>query len=131
MEFFITYDASWEAKIDKVLNALDETRYKAVFQKRKYGDVIDGIAIVLMCRNTNLKFKQRIRYSRIQKTIYMDLMLNLDQFILIEQKERTRIVADKLIKEVPVIIAKYKLKDFDLSKFKVDLNKCFGKLIKA
>ncbi|MDB4904018.1 MAG: hypothetical protein JWQ63_3299 [Mucilaginibacter sp.] len=78
MRVFITCDANWEAKIDKVLNILSETGYKAVFERRDYGTTIDGIGIVLMCRDPSLKFKQRIRYSRKDRTIYMDIMLNFN-----------------------------------------------------
>ncbi len=131
MEFFITCDANWEAKIDKVLDAFHKTGYERFFEKRNYSSSLDGIVIVLMCRSTYLKFKQRIRFVRTDRKIYMDIMLNFDQLILVDQEARVKIVAEKVIEEVPLIIAKYKLKDFDLSKFKVDIKRMFNKSFKG
>jgi hypothetical protein len=128
MRFFITYDANWEAKIDKVLEALNETSYKSIFEKGDYGTSLDGITVVLMCRDPHLNFKQRIRYSKKEKKIYIDIMLDFFQFIQIEQKERDKIVAEKLIAEIQPIIAKYKFEDFNLAKFEKDLVKCMKKI---
>ena len=59
----------------------------------------------------------------------MDIMLDMNQFMNIEQNERDKIVAHKLISEVPTIIAKYKLKDFDIAKFQKDFEKICGKIL--
>ena len=129
MRFLLTYDANWEAKIDVVLTRLGETGFKTMFEKKNYGASVEVIGIVLMCRNPSLNFKQRIRYVKAEKELYLDIMLDFYQFEKIEQTERNKIVAEKLIKEVPIIIAKYKFKDFDLPKFEADLTKCFKKVL--
>ncbi|GEM66318.1 hypothetical protein SF1_43000 [Sphingobacterium faecium NBRC 15299] len=59
----------------------------------------------------------------------MDIMLDLNQFLKIEQKEREKIVVEKLINEVPVIIRKYRLEDFDILKFESDLKKWMIKIL--
>ena len=128
MEIGITCDANWEVKIDKVLDALSDTNYDRFFQKKYYGDSINEIFIVLMCRDSELNFKQRIRQSKKEKILYMDLMLDFDEFMKINQKQRNKITADKIINEVPPIIKKYKFKDFDLEKFEIDLEKVFRKV---
>jgi len=129
MDLFITCDANWEARINKVLYALQDTGCQAFFAKRNYGDPINGIRIVLMCRYPYLKFKQRIRFYKKDGWLYLDLMLDINQFESIDQNERNKIVAKKFIDEVPAIIAKYKFKGFDLQRFTIDLSKFMKKLI--
>lgn len=73
--------------------------------------------------------KQRIRLSKKEKTIYMDIMLDLNQFLKVEQKEREKVVVEKLINEVPAIIRKYRLEDFDILKFESDLKKWMIKIL--
>ena len=56
-------------------------------------------------------------------------MLDLPHFMEITQKEREKIIVGKLILEIPPIIAKYKLEDFDLVKFKTDLKNWMSKIL--
>ncbi|WP_316810331.1 hypothetical protein [Pedobacter heparinus] len=128
MKLNILCDADWEAKIDAVLFALNNLGYRRFFNEKNYGCSVEGIIIVLMCQEPALNLKQRIRHSKKEKSIYLDIMLDLLLFKQIDQEERNRIVAGKIIKEVPSIIEKYKLQDFDVIEFTTDLKKMFGKL---
>jgi hypothetical protein len=116
----ILCDIAEETKVDKVMRAIYDTGYRHFFDEHIYGDTVHGICIILMCRDPYLKFKQRIRFSKKEKKLYMDIMLDYNQFIDVDQLVRNTIVAKKLIIEVPQIIAKYKFKDFNLSKFELD-----------
>ncbi|HTB99705.1 MAG TPA: hypothetical protein VK705_03390 [Ferruginibacter sp.] len=129
MEFFITSDSWWETKVDKVVSTLYHLGYDRFFDKRNYGNSVNKIAIILMCREPHLKFKQRIRYLNEEKILYIDIMLDFYQFMDVEQKIRERQVAEKLISEVPPIIAKYKFPDFDLPKFEKDFKKFMSQLL--
>ena len=130
MRFFITCDSFWEAKVEKVINLLDNTGFERYFSEQDYGCSLEGITVVLMCQNPNLNLKQRIRLSKKEKKIYIDIMLDLNYFLTLSQKERERIIVEKLISEIPPIIAKYKLKDFNLAKFETDLKIWMSKILK-
>lgn len=128
MILFITSDTSWEARIEKVLDKLQDSGVKSYFEKKNYGESLKGINIILMCRNPDLKFKQRIRFIKKEKELYIDIMLDLNQFKQIDLKEKEKIIADKFTDEIPAIVAKYKFEDFDFSRFKSDLLMCMNKL---
>lgn len=128
MRFNILSDTDWDSKVDKVLDTLTDFEYRRYFEEKNYGDSLEGITIVFMCRNPEYNFKQRIRYSKKEKKIYLDIMLDLNQFRQIEQGERERIVAQRLVAEIPPIIAKYKFPDFDLTKFETDIRKLLKKI---
>ena len=127
--FNILADFYWEAHIDKVLDALSDKGYRRYFSEQDYGSSLEGITVVLMCQDSNLNLKQRVRQSKKEKKIYLDIMLDLNQFLTISQKERERIIVEKLISEIPPIVAKYKLDDFNLSKFEADLQNWMSKIL--
>ena len=129
MRFFITCDSFWEAQVDKVINCIDDTGYEGYFSEQDYGNSLNGITVVLMCQDPNLNLKQRIRFSKKEKNLYLDIMLNLPHFLEILQKEREEIIVDKIITEVPQVIAKYKFKDFELVRFEKDLKKWMREIL--
>ncbi|WP_031457238.1 hypothetical protein, partial [Flavobacterium chungangense] len=107
MDFGITADSWWETKVSDTLSLIPQREFKDFFYLKDYGTDLNDIFIVLMCRHTEYNFKQRIRFIKKEKALYMDIMLDFDLFLKITQEERNRIVFEKLIKEVPEIIAKY------------------------
>ena len=126
MRVNILCDADWEAKIDKVLDYFSNLGYRRFFEERSYGSVLEGVTIVLMCQDPMLNLKQRIRHSKKERKIYLDIMLDLLQMKSIDQQQRNKIIADKIINEVPPILSKHKLDDFELAKFEADLNEVFN-----
>ena len=79
----------------------------------------------MMCRDPIWNFKQRIRFVKKENCLYMDLMLDLDVMSRAEPETRKRIVGEKIVTEVPRIVAKKKFKDFDLLRFSADLREWF------
>ena len=74
-----------------------------------------------MCRDPRLNFKQRIRMDRKELILYMDLMLSSPEMAAATKAKRQHMLAEKLYNEVPQIVRKYKLKDFDTERFVSDL----------
>ena len=128
MRFNLLSDADWDSRVDKVLSSLSDLGYRQFFEKKDYGSTLSGITVIFMCRNPEYKFKQRIKHSKKESRLYMDIMLDLNQFKEIDQKEREMIIGERLISEVPQIVAKYKFEDFDLPKFKSDLKRFLKKI---
>ena len=124
MRFGIIYDANYETKIDQVTDSFPTRELEDWLYFKNYGEDLESICIVLMCRNPEYNFKQRIRMDRKNKTLYIDLMLDYNYFVSdITQKERINVVVEKLFDEVPKIVPKYKLKDFKSELFFSDLHK--------
>ena len=120
MDFGITCDINWESKVDDVLGLIPHRDFKDFFYLKNYGSDINRIVIGLMCHEKECNLKRRIRYAKKEKLFSLDIMLDFELFVKITQQERNEIVFDKLIKEVPEMIAKYKFKDFDLPSFTHD-----------
>ena len=118
MRFSLTSDANWESKIEHAVRPLD---LEAFFELREYGLGLSNISVVLMCRDPDLKFRQRIRYSQADSHISMDVMLSLPELVAATHSERRRIIAAALANEVPRIIVERRVKNFDVSSFVSDL----------
>jgi hypothetical protein len=124
MKIGFTADSNIESGLSEVLYSFG-TRLEDDFVQKSYGDSRLEIFVVLMCRDPRWNFKQRIRFDRKDNCLYMDLMLDLPTMTQADFEGRKRIVAEKIVSEVPAIIAKYKMKDFDLARFSSDLKSWF------
>jgi len=126
MDFFISCDANWEVRLDIILDALLELGYREHFGQKEYGSGLMGIAIILMCRNPDLNFKRRMRLSKKDKTLYMDIMLDFPEMMHLDGNAKKKKALDLLIKEVPEALDKYNIIAFDKAKFLEDFHCLFG-----
>ncbi len=55
----------------------------------------------------------------------MDIMFDLQQFRTLQQEERERLVAAKIMTELPPVLKKYKFESFDAACFEADLGNWF------
>ncbi|MCZ2390838.1 MAG: hypothetical protein LC113_07140 [Acidobacteria bacterium] len=131
MKLFVTSDADKETGLSELIYEINRSPMDDFFVNRFYDDSGVEMAIVLMCRGPQWSFKQRIRFVRKENCLYMDIMLDLDVMSRADLKARKRIVGEKIVNEIPQIIAKYKakgkygFKDFDLLRFSSDLREWF------
>lgn len=125
MRFAILGDSHWEARLDEISEALADGKFREFFEDRFYDDSGLKISVILMCRDPRLEFKRRIRYSRSENKLYMDVMLDFNEMKQASSVNRKRIVAEKVMTDVPQTVAKYKFKNFDLKRFSQDLLEWF------
>ncbi|ATQ78264.1 hypothetical protein CR152_29965 [Massilia violaceinigra] len=128
MRLNIVSDANWESRVDLVLNWLSSTSYRQFFSDQDYGDGLCGVSVVLICRDPILKFKRRIRLSKKEKKLYMDIMLPLEGFVNAEAVSRKTMVIDSLLVEVPKIVGEYSIPAFSAERFLVDFAEVFSNL---
>ena len=116
----ITSDANSESGVGEVVDEISgPTRQN--FVARDYGVGLLGIVIVFMCRDSELNFKRRLRFVRKEKTIYMDVMLELGQMTRLGHPQRMQVIVDRLMDEVPLIVNKYNIAEFNYYSFELDL----------
>ena len=87
---------------------------------KDYGVGLLGVVIVLMCQDPNLSLKKRVSFAKKEKKVYLDIMLDLDQMKQASPEVRKRIVTDRLAEEVPGVLHKYAIPDFDEARFLAD-----------
>ena len=123
MDIFISCDAWWETGVDKIINLLPSRELKDFFFNKNYGKYLDGMQIILLCCNP-LHFGNELEdkniYSKNKKLLKIFFVLDFNLFMKIEQAEKNKIAFNKLVDEVPAIIKKCKVKDFNLEEFTKD-----------
>ncbi|MBT1697133.1 hypothetical protein KK083_09620 [Fulvivirgaceae bacterium PWU4] len=117
MRLFITSDANYESKIDTAFDGIYNDEVKELFAVKNYGGSLETISIILTCRDPLLNFKQRIRYSKKEKTLYMDIMFDLEEVVRLSHEDKKKLLAKKLSGEVPEILSRYKYEDFNVKEF--------------
>jgi hypothetical protein len=129
MKFNIVSDTNYEAKVDQVTDTFSSREVEDLMHFKNYGSDLLGIVLVLMCRNPEYNFNQRIQMDKKNKVLYIDIMLDYNYFISdITPQHRIRYVSDKILEELPSVINKYKFKNFDLEIFMQDLKDYFKKI---
>jgi hypothetical protein len=116
MHLRITCDANDESGIGLVVDEISGPTRKH-FVSKDYGDSLNGVVIVLMCRNPDLNFKRRLRFSKKDKKLYLDVMLDLKQMIQATHQDRKRAVINHLTDEVSKALRKYSMPNFDEMRF--------------
>jgi hypothetical protein len=122
MKFNLLSDANWDSRVGQAVGELLTRESRIFFEERDYGAGLVGIVVVFMCRDPNIKFKRRIRFVRKTKAIYMDIMLDFNQMKPATDEFRRRVVAERLLDEVPAVLGKYSIPDFDRQRFIADLS---------
>lgn len=125
MRFFVTYDADRTAGLAIFLHFLYESGFDTYFSEKSFDDKKTNICGVLMCREPDLNFRQRIRLSAKDNTLYIDLMLDLRAVVLMSEMEKRSFVVRKMREEIPPIIAKYERLNFDVLRFSQDFRQWF------
>ena len=117
MRFNILSDTHWESKVDQVLDELSGSGYRRNFEEKDYGPGMVGLTVVFMCQNPELNLKRRVKFAKKEKKLYLDIMLDLHNMRAANPELRKKIVAERLLNEVPPIISKYKIDQFDSPRF--------------
>lgn len=131
MRLRISADAEWQSGVGQVVDWLATTNYFDVFENRDYGAAVEGMGVFLICRDPIYGFKRRIKHLKKDKRFYMDIMLNLSDFVDVKFEARRILVLKALVKEVPEVLKKYSFVDFDRDTFLADFNKTFSPLADA
>ena len=125
MHFRITADSNQESGVGDVVTEMSgPTRQH--FLPRDYGSGLPRLCVVLMCRDPHLDFKRRVRFSKKDQTLYMDVMLHLPDMIPVTHDERRRAIVQRLEQEIPEVLTKYEFPDFDQHRFESDLRDWFA-----
>ncbi|QIF04955.1 hypothetical protein [Roseimicrobium sp. ORNL1] len=91
------------------------------FAPKNYGEGLSEIVVVLMCQDSALNLKRRLRYSRKESKVYMDIMLDLPAMSAATPEARKQEVMQRLFDEVPEVLERYRIPDFDREVFVADL----------
>jgi len=91
------------------------------FAPRDYGAGAPDIAVILMCQDPSLNLKRRVRFSRKDNTLYLDVMLDLPAMKAAKQKTRMEFVFKKIYHDVAEVIDRYTLSNFNSELFLKDL----------
>ena len=112
----LTADSNIETGVGDASVIIASNDFYKFMEVQEYGEDIKHLAILFICRDPELKFKQRIRYTKKDQALCIDLMLDYNQFVEMSMQQRISTMCEKVLEEIPSIVKKYKFSDFDLDK---------------
>lgn len=125
IRFSILSDSNSETGVLHAKQSITSNDFYKFIEKQDYGHSLKGLCVIFMCRSPDIHFKQRIRLSKKEQTLYMDIMLDYHEFVSMTHEQRISAMCQKLLEEIPPIVRKYKFPDFDLDKFMNNLSYWF------
>jgi hypothetical protein len=99
MQLRITGDINQGSGVETFLYKVSSTTSQH-FRGKDYGAGQIKVGIVLMCRDPHLNFKQRIRFAKKENTLYVDIMIDLNQMLKCTQEQRNSIISREIIRDV-------------------------------
>jgi hypothetical protein len=93
---------------------------KRNFQERHYGSGIEALVIILVCHELSSSLKRRMRFTKKNKLLGFDIMLDYDEMKRLDQAARKQKVIGQILTEMPKILKKYAISDFDEQRFVED-----------
>jgi hypothetical protein len=117
MKFKILADYDEQSKLQDVLDDIRNTGFARSVEKRNFGKGLNRLAIFLVCQPSYLALKPRIRFSKSDLALYMDIMLDLEAMKAANRSTRQKLVATALAAGVPAVLAHYEIENFAKADF--------------
>ena len=126
MRFIITGDTDSISGLGPLIYGVSGPARKH-FVARDYGTGLLGVVVVLMCQDPNLKLKQRVRFAKTERKLYLDVMLGLEQMRRLDPKDRKQVVGERMLDEIRIFLKKYSFPEFDAERFLDELENWWGR----
>ncbi|BAP37209.1 MULTISPECIES: hypothetical protein [Acinetobacter] len=111
-KFQLLSDTDSESGILIAKQQITSNGFNKYITSENYGSDLNGIVIILMCRKPEIVFKKRLRLSKKEKVLYMDIMLDYDLFNNMTFEQRITQICKTLLVELSQVLKKYKFQDF-------------------
>lgn len=122
---YITGDVTSESKLLELILRWS-IRTEKHFEERNYGDGVEQICVVLVCLDAwlHVSHKPRNSFSKKDRCVYVDVMLENDAVTKMTDVERQLYVCDRLANDIPKqlqrCVDKAIVRNFDMDRFRVD-----------
>lgn len=111
-KFQLLSDTDSESGILIAKQQITSNGFNKYITSENYGSDLNGIVVILMCRKPEIVFKKRLRLSKKEKVLYMDIMLDYDLFNNMTFEQRITQICKTLLVELSQVLKKYKFQDF-------------------
>lgn len=124
-KFQLLSDADSESGILFAKQKITSNGFNKYITSENYGSDLNGVVIILVCRKPEIILKKRLRLSKKEKMLYMDIMLDYDLFNNMEFEQRVTQICKTLLVELSQVLKKYKFEDFKSDKLIINLENWF------
>jgi hypothetical protein len=120
MRISVLSDSNWEAKLEHATRTLTLREF---FEGRGYGEGLLGISIILNARDPNLNHRKREKFTKSDRILRFDVMLQTGELIEASHQRRRDIVCENLCSELASTLKRRKFAAFDAEAFIADFSR--------
>lgn len=121
MKLWISADSDWRTYTGRILSEIG--RIEPGYSERDYGASVTRVSMILMCREPELNFRQRHRFSEGKGEYYTDIMLDYGVMLAADMHGRMSHVVEQIGRQLEVQLAKRTFEDFDVARFLRDIRR--------
>lgn len=110
----ILSDSDWEAKVDHATRGLSLRRH---FECLDFGGGVLKLCIILNARNRELEHRRRERFTKADKCLSFDVMLDRDLLIHSTHQRRRDIICESVCSDLSQTLDRRRIPDFDSATF--------------
>ncbi|TNL47259.1 hypothetical protein [Acinetobacter bereziniae] len=105
-KFQLLSDTDSESGILFAKQKITSNGFNKYITSENYGSDLNGVVIILVCRKPEIILKKRLRLSKKEKMLYMDIMLDYDLFNNMEFEQRVTQICKMLLVELSQVLKK-------------------------
>ena len=124
---YITGITDSESDVGGIVGSISASTMRR-FDAASYGSNLKEIVITIVCRDPSRSFKRPDRFSKADKTLYMDVVINFGLSCELTRQELVNLILGQIVTNLSATLRKYRLKDFAEMTFTKDLREWFTEL---
>jgi hypothetical protein len=125
MKYWNSYHTFYDAFLPETFDPI-AINIKTHFEGKSYSIELDELQTIINC-SPGWEFNQRSRFSRKEKFLFFDIIIDYDYYKSLTDEARKNCIALSFLRDIEVL-KKYKPKDFKLEELKQDFKFFFKEI---
>jgi hypothetical protein len=125
MRYWNTYHTFYDTFLPETYDPI-VINIEKYFEDKSYSIELDELETIINC-SPGWDFKQRSSFSRKQKTLFFDIIIDYDYYMSLADEARKNCLALSFLRDIE-ILKKFKPKDFKFEELKQDFKSFFKEI---
>ncbi len=118
MKYWNSFDIFFDTKIDIHFEGI-QPAIELYLGDKEYSPEVEALDTIVNCSRRSKDFKHRSRFSRKQKRLFFDIIIDYHYYMSLTEQDQKKCIALFFLRDME-ILRKYKPKDFRFEEMKLD-----------
>jgi len=126
MKYWNSFDIFFDTKLDIYWEGI-QPDLELHLASKEYSPDVEALNTIINCSRRSQNFKHRSRFSRKEKNLFFDIIIDYDHYMSLKEQDQKKCIALSFLKDME-ILRKYKPKDFRFEEMKLDFALFFKRI---